>query len=140
MSSLRTFTAVVLLACTMTAFACGVDCDAPSHCDIREASCQHEVSDALQCVRGAEPVDVPVHVVDAERYEQEQLAMIEPEDEAERALWYRGLAQLQLVAPDLGVGGATRVSLANVAAFYDRDERAVTIPASPRSTTETSAP
>lgn len=127
MSTLRAFTAVVWLVCTTTAFGCGVDCDAPSHCDIREASCQHEVSNALRCVRGAEPVDVPVHVVDAERYEQEQLAMIEPEEEAERTLWYRGLAQLELVAPDLGVSGATRVSLANVAAFYDRDERAVTI-------------
>jgi hypothetical protein len=127
MSRARKLVALALLCCAMVTVGCGVDCDAPSHCDIREASCQREVAEALQCVRGGELVDLPVHVISAQRYEQEQLAMIEPEDEAESALWYRGLAQLELVAPDLGVSDATSVSLASVAAFYDSDERAVTI-------------
>lgn len=106
---------------------CNVECDAPSDCDIREAGCQRRVVDALQCLRGGAPVDVPVRVVAADRYEQEQLAMIDPNDADETRLFYRGLAVFELVSPGLDLGAATSVSLSNVAAFYDSDERAVTI-------------
>jgi hypothetical protein len=126
-SSLRTLVITALLCGSACAFGCGMECDAPSDCDIRDASCQRQVADALQCLRGGEPIDVPVHVVAADRYEQEQLAMVEPSDADETRLFYRGLALLDLGSPQLDLAAATHVSLSNIAAFYDPDERAVTI-------------
>jgi hypothetical protein len=124
---LRALVVSALLGGCACALGCGVECDAPSDCDIRDASCQRQVARALLCLRGGEAIDVPVHVVAADRYEREQLAMVEPSDADETRLFYRGLALLDLGSPQLDLAAATHLSLNNIAAFYDPDERAVTI-------------
>lgn len=88
----------------LTASACGSnDCAAPSRCDIRDVSCQHDVMSWVSCQRGGSADLPPGIVVSASQYVERQA---EPqraanpdrteEDDAKDVGWNHGLAQFEL--------------------------------------------
>jgi hypothetical protein len=120
------------LRCWIGALSLGcsarVPCDVPASCDVRAAPCQQQAMRAAACLRGSAPADVPVRVLSADRYIQEQVQMAADEPDAELAArWFQGLALLELADPGLDAASATRAELKDVAAFYSPRDKRVTL-------------
>jgi hypothetical protein len=125
----------VLAGVVLLAAASGLAC-APSapcglrQCDIRQPECQRDNVRATACLRGQAPVDFPVTVKPQQAYideaEQEAAAVTEAEREHFRT-WQRGLALLGLGDPDVTLMQSAREQAAWVAAYYDPENKAVTV-------------
>lgn len=118
---------LAVIFATATSAGCELECALPD-CDIREATCQHQVADTIACVRGGDPGAVELRVVDASTYIDEAATGAGSADDAPcTRRWYRALALLDLTSPDLDPAAATQSRLSRVAAFYSRDDDAVTV-------------
>lgn len=127
-SALRIASCLGALSVALATAACQLECDLPESCDIRSASCQQRVMAATACLRGDSPVHIPVAVVDAAQYTNEQAQMADDSDSAQRAVtWSRGLSLLRLAKRVQQPSDITRAQLANVAAFYSEKDKRVTV-------------
>lgn len=121
----RVSVALVLAACVT---GCRLECDLPWSCDIRESSCQRRIMHATACLRGDAPVDVPVKVVNAQKYTDDQARMANESDDADgQRTWVEALSLLRLSKPVPEAGDLARSELTHVAAFYSNDDKRVTV-------------
>lgn len=122
-----------LIALIALIAACGDTRCVLEPCDIRNASCQRAVLEVARCVRGSDGAGatVPVRVVDADEFIDEQVAIAEMSNDGEAdqadADWYRGFALFGLSEEHDEPGDPTRTRWENVAAFYSSEDRAITI-------------
>jgi hypothetical protein len=97
-------------------------------CDIREAECQRMAAQAAACLRGEPAIDIPVTLVGRDEFVAEAAATTLSPDEAERfRLWNAGYATLALAPVDNDPGQASAANAASTAAFYDPDEKRITV-------------
>ena len=116
-------------------FGAGCDgCPKVSRCDVRKRDCQHEVMEAVACLRGGGSDELPkVSVISEEEFIEILAAFVaedpEAQAEAEAAyrLWNRGLSLFALAPADYEVADALADSAGETAAAYLHDTREIVI-------------
>jgi hypothetical protein len=123
----------VLLALAAAPVACRDDgpCGVP-RCDVRQTDCQQRIAEAAACLRGVDPIQVPIIVVDRDRYREQ--AANQPLDPAEAERWRMvnlGLSLLGLSDENVALTTAVVGNTDYTGAFYSYSDRAITLIASP---------
>jgi hypothetical protein len=96
-------------------------------CDIRDPDCQRAVGQTAACLRGVEPVEVPMTIVAAQAYIDEQVASATRDTDAtEFGRRVSGLSLLDLAPSGLSVMDGARTQ-AWAGAFYDFETRGITV-------------
>jgi hypothetical protein len=88
-------------------------------CDIRQPACQTRTAEGAACLRGVEPVQVTMSVVDLRAYVQREVTAPITADAKE--IWQRtnqGLAMLGLADPRVRYDQALRTTYGDIAGFY----------------------
>jgi hypothetical protein len=99
-----------------------------SACDIHKQACQRDVAKIMACWRGDEPAQVPVDVVDAERFIAGKLSELDADPMSDGELTrLKALSLLRLMPKELSAQGVVRNKWKSVAAFYDSDSRRITV-------------
>lgn len=115
--------ALALLGCAQPQNACGLRV-----CDIRESDCQQATAVAAACLRGVEPVSVPMRVIRSEDWLRGQsTAAPAPELAALHERWNTGLSLLGLAPPGMTLQEANAANAGQVAAFYSNATDGITI-------------
>jgi hypothetical protein len=97
-------------------------------CDIREADCQSMAAAAAACLRGVDPVTVPVTVVPREDFiAQAAAAPLTPEQEESFRRWNAGLAVLGLAPADNTAATDRAASAAQLGGVYSFTAKQITI-------------
>lgn len=96
-------------------------------CDIREAGCQQDIARATACLRGQQPVTVPIRVVKQADYLAAAEANSAGADEAAFRRWLRAYSYFGLADPTYSVSKSSRENAAWVAAYYQSVEEGITI-------------
>jgi hypothetical protein len=88
-------------------------------CDIRQPGCQTRTAEGAACLRGVEPVQVTMSVIDLQTYVQgEVIAPVTPEAKDTWRRTNQGLAMLGLADPRIGYDQALRTTYGDIAGFY----------------------
>ncbi len=97
-------------------------------CDIRDAECQRVTAEGAACLRGVEPVTVPVALVSRDTFVADAAATtLTPAEEEAFRRWNAGLAALGLAPIDNspGADGAARATW--LGGFYSSQDKQITI-------------
>ena len=103
-------------------------CDVPAACDVALADCQQGWLSAVSCLRGMEPMSVPIRVIDEATFADELEAMPPEEprpspDYEETALSYLGFVELGALDPS----SIDARQVENIAAYYSTDTKDITV-------------
>lgn len=97
-------------------------------CDVRDAACQRMAAEAAACLRGVDPVDVPVAVVTRDAY---VAAAENPPLTSDQIIsflfWNAGLAALGLGPTDDSVATDGAANAAQIGGFYSPTDKQITI-------------
>ena len=97
-------------------------------CDIRDAECQRVTAEGAACLRGVEPVTVPVAIVSQDAFVADAAATtLTPAQADAFQRWNAGLAALGLAPLDNSPGANGAARAAQIGGFYSFQDKQITI-------------
>jgi hypothetical protein len=97
-------------------------------CDIRDPACQQRTAAAAACLRGSPEISIPMKVVRRDDFVNMAVADAQRGgDEAWLRTWARAMSLLTLAPATLEVSQAASAQAGWVGAFYDPQDRSITI-------------
>ena len=120
---LRWLSAALLVAACAPDPPCGLRL-----CDIRDADCQRVTAEGAACLRGVEPVTVPVVIVPRDAFVAEAAATtLTPAEEEAFRRWNAGLAALGLAPIDNSPGTDGDARATWLGGFYSSQDKQITV-------------
>ena len=97
-------------------------------CDLRDVTCQQALAEATACLRGVDPVSIPVSVVSRADYMQsETMPELTPEEYESFTRWNAGLATLNLAPANAAPADVYGASAASTGAFYSPSAKQIVV-------------
>ncbi len=121
--------AVVVAAIASSSAACAPEAPCGLRgCDLRDVACQQALATATACLRGVDPVSIPVSVVSRADYMQsETMPDLTPEEYVSFTRWNAALATLNLAPANATPADVYGASAAWTGAFYSRTAKQIVI-------------